>query len=535
MRLCKVSSRVLPLIVMGAVVVPVGADAGAAAAGAPPRGSSAGGPVAVTAEGPVRGQTVAGVDEFLGVPYAAPPVGALRWRPPQPAARWAGVRDAIRFAAHCAQPPSPFGGAAGSEDCLYLNVFAGPARETHGPRPVMVWIHGGGLSTGESDDYDPSPLVRRGVVVVTINYRLGLFGFLAHPALADRPGGASGNYGLMDQQAALRWVRRNIAGFGGDPRNVTIFGESAGGLSVLSHLASPGAAGLFTRAIVESGAYDLTQASLATAEARGEAFATAAGCASQNAACLRALPVSAILAQTTSTGTQPDIDGLVLTQSIGTALAAGRFNRVPIVNGSNRDEFRLFVAIQELTDGSPVTAAGYPSAIASALGVPAGVAAVIAAQYPLSAYPSPAIALGALGTDALFACPALTVDQAASRYVPVFGYEFADENAPQPLLPPVSFPYGAAHASELQYLFNLPTAPFPTPLPPVQARLAATMRAYWTNMATRGMPSGPSTPPWPRFDRVGQRIQVLAPPVPRPETTFGAAHKCAFWAAVQQR
>ena len=470
--------------------------------------------------------------EFLGVPYAAPPVGALRWRAPQPAARWTGVRDATSFAPHCAQPPSPFGGNTGSEDCLYLNVFSGAG--THGRRPVMVWIHGGGLTTGESDDYDPSPLVRDGVVVVTINYRLGLFGFLAHPALVSRPGGPSGDYGLMDQQAALRWVQHNIAGFGGDPRNVTIFGESAGGLSVLAHLASPTATGLFTRAIAESGAYDLTQVSLATAEARGQAFATATGCADQSAACLRALPASAILAQTNPSGTQPNIDGLVLTQSIGTALAAGQFNRVPVMNGSNRDEFRLFVAIQELSGGPPVTAANYQSGIAAALGVPAAAAVAIAARYPLSAYPSPALALGAVGTDAIFACPALTVDQAAARYVPVFGYEFADENAPQPLLPPVSFPYGAAHASELQYLFNLPTAPFPAPLSPAQARLAAMMRGYWTDLASRGVPSGPGTPPWPRFDAVGQRIQVLAPPAPRPETTFAVAHQCAFWAALQR-
>src|SRR6202042_3165197 len=177
-----------------------------------------------------------------------------------------------------------------SEDCLYLNVFT-PAANKARNLPVMVWVHGGSLRTGESDDYNPAGLVRDGVVVVTINYRLGALGFLADSALASHPGGPSGNYGLMDQQAALRWVQRNIRGFGGNPRNVTLSGESSGGLSVLSQLVSPGARGLFARAIVESGTYDLTQPTLATAETAGEAFAAKVGCASQSAACLRALPV----------------------------------------------------------------------------------------------------------------------------------------------------------------------------------------------------------------------------------------------------
>jgi para-nitrobenzyl esterase len=264
--------------------------------------------------------------------------GALRWRPPRPGARWHGVRDTTAFAPHCPQSAGPFGVASVSENCLYLNVFAPRGSMRRGRRlPVMVWIHGGALVTGESDDYNPAKLVREGAIVVTINYRLGALGFLAHPALARRPGGPSGNYGLMDQQAALRWVQRNIRHFGGDPGDVTIFGESAGGLSVLSQLASRRARGLFSRAIVESGAYDLTQAPLAA----GEAFATTAGCASQTAACLRALPVSTILASQNAAGYQPDIDGRVLTQSLKTAFASGQFNRVPVINGSNHDEWRL--------------------------------------------------------------------------------------------------------------------------------------------------------------------------------------------------
>src|SRR5215467_8281513 len=380
--------------------------------------ASGSGPVAGTTNGPVRGLANGAVDEFLGIPYAAPPVGALRWQPPQPAASWSGVRDATQFAPHCPQLPSPFGQGSTSEDCLYLNVFTPSHHKTGSHFPVMVWIHGGALVTGESNDYDPTALAADGVTVVTINYRLGALGFLAHPALADA-NGQSGDYGLMDQQGALRWVQRNIASFGGNPHNVTIFGESAGGLSTLSQVASPQARGLFERAIVESGSYNLTQASLASAEAAGEAFAAKAGCSSQTAACLRSLPVTTILANENTAGYTPNINSEVLPRTLGTAFATGNFNRVPVINGTNRDEWRLFVALSELA-GNPVTTSNYQSMISSTLGVPPVVAAIIAAKYPLNAFPSPSIALGAVGTDAIFACPALAIDQSVSQFVPTF-------------------------------------------------------------------------------------------------------------------
>jgi para-nitrobenzyl esterase len=504
-----------------------GTAAGASAAPAP-QGL---GPVVVTSNGAVRGMTAGSTDEFLGIPYAAPPVGQLRWRPPQPGPSWHGIRDATAFAPHCAQPGTQFGVASTAEDCLYLNVFR-PARARPGGvrgLPVMVWIHGGGLVTGESDDFGPAGLVSRGVIVVTINYRLGALGFLAHPALASYPGGPSGNYGLMDQQAALRWVRRDIGRFGGNPRDVTIFGESAGGLSVLSQLASPGARGLFARAIAESGAYNLDQPSLSTAESAGEAFATQAGCASQTAACLRSLPVTTILANESQGPGFPDVDGRVLTQTLRAAFASGQFNRVPVINGTNHDEQRLFAGQAELA-GQPVTAANYVDSLASTFGISTGIAAVIAAQYPLSAYPSAPVAFSAAVTDAFYACPALTTDNLLSAYVPTFAYEFNDENAPEIFLPPVSFPYGAAHASELQYLFSLPGAPFPSPLSPQQQQLAAAMKQYWTSFAGRGVPFSPAGPAWPRFDATSQRMQSLIPPQPQTEAGFATGHHCAFWA-----
>jgi para-nitrobenzyl esterase len=466
------------------------------------------------------------MDEYLGIPYAAPPVGALRWEPPHAAASWRGIRQATSFAPHCPQPASPFGVASTSEDCLYLNVFA-PSGASTRDLPVMVWIHGGSLLVGESDDYNPAALVSRGVIVVTINYRIGALGFLADAALANRPGGASGNYGLMDQQAALRWVQRNIRGFGGDPRNVTLFGESAGGLSTLAQLVSPGARGLFQHAIVESGTYQLTQQSLASAESAGAAFAAKVGCTSDTAACLRSLPVSTILDSEDFSGYDPNIDGVVLPQSIGSALASGQFNHVPVVIGTNHDEWRLFVGLDQLNGAPPVTAADYVAEISSTLGVSASVAAVVADEYPLSDYSSPAVALGAVGTDAIFACHALTAEDDLSKYVPTYAYEFNDENAPERFLPSFGFPYGAAHASEIQYLFDLSNTAYPGTLSPAQQQLAQAMQRDWTNLAKIGVPAVS----WPQFTASDQQTLSLVPPSPQVETNFAAEHNCAFWAA----
>jgi para-nitrobenzyl esterase len=521
------------------------ATAPAAAATASTRHDQTAAPVVRTAAGVVQGKTSGGADEFLGIPYAAPPVGSLRWQPPQSAAGWAGVRNATKFGPNCAQPPGlPFGIGSTSEDCLYLNVYAPSASSRPaGGRPVLVWIHGGGLWLGEGQDYDPAELVTDGAIVVTINYRLGALGFLAHPALAGHPGGPSGNYGLMDQQAALRWVQRNISQFGGSPHNVTVAGESAGGLSVLAQLASPGAHGLFDRAIVESGDFALTQTPLATAEAAGKAFAAKAGCPDQTAACLRRLPVSTILADQGTAGYTPAVvDGQVLKQSIGRALSSGHFNRVPIINGSNRDEQRLFVALglsinaghTTALANSPVTAANYQATIAATLSVSVAQAAVIAAQYPLSAYASAPIAFSALDTDQNFSCPALQADKWTSRFVPTFAYEFNDENAPERFLDPDSFDFGAAHESELQYLFGLPNPPTPFAgvLTAAQQQLASAMRHDWTSFAASGAPSSPGQLAWPIFSSQRQQMLSLVPPHPTAETDFATAHHCAFWSSV---
>jgi para-nitrobenzyl esterase len=482
----------------------------------------------------VRGVATGTIHEFLGIPYAAAPVGELRWRPPQEPERWHGVRDATSFGAHCPQVATPFGTPSTTEDCLFLNVFT-PAKTNEGrPHllPVMVWIHGGGLVVGESDGYDPSKLVAEDVIVVTINYRLGELGFLAHSALAaETPNGAAGNYGLLDQQAALRWVQRNIRAFGGDPDNVTIFGESAGGLSVHSQLASPLAAGLFHRAIVESGAYSLVQPSLAAAEAAGAALAASAGCVdpSTAAACLRSLSVAAILAHQPAGTMVPNLDGFVLPQTVGSAFGTGQFNRVPVIEGSNHDEWRLFVAQTEATTGIPLTAAGYIPAIAATLGVPLPVAAAIANEYPLAAYQSPSVALGAVGTDVVFACNARLSSRMLSRYVPTFQYEFDDPNAPMLFFSSISFPTGAYHASELQYIFHVLETPVPSPgLTPAQRQLSETMMDYWTQFARSGDPNSHGTPAWPLYSSSDQ-FQSLRPPTPATSTGLATDHKCAFW------
>ena len=402
---------------------------------------------------------------------------------------------------------------------------------------MLVWIHGGGLTQDGSRNYDPATLTADGLVAVTINYRLGALGFLAHPALASRPGGPAGNYGLMDQQAALRWVRDNIRHFGGDPHNVTIAGESAGGLSVLAQMVSPGSRGLFQKAIIQSGSFALNQRPLTDAEAAGEAFAAQAGCPDQTAACLRQLPASDLVS--------PDfveipgvVDGKVLTEPIGTALAAGQFARVPVLNGTNHDEERIFVTIgltvsqgtDVLIPEKPVTTGNYQTDIAGALGVPAARAAAIAAEYPPAAYPSPPVAFSALVGDASFACPALQIDQETSQRVPAYAYEFNDDTAPPIFTGPLLPPPVATHESELQYLFDLPNAHFPTPLNPGQQALAASMQAAWAHFAATGNPATAAVP-WPAISANSTPMLSLVPPQPQLETDFATRHHCAFWAA----
>ncbi len=503
------------------------------------------------AQGQVHGSTNGALRSWQGIPYAAPPVGPLRFAAPAAPAAFTGVFDATKFGAHCPQQSSPFStGTNISEDCLFVNVFTPTTAPPAGGFPVMFWIHGGAFALGESDDYGPAALVAEGVIVVSINYRLGILGFLAHPALTAEQGGSSGNYGLMDQQAALAWVQTNIAAFGGDKTNVTIFGESAGGFSVHAHLVSAGSAGLFAKAIIESGAYGNTlQQSLTDAEnvgfatcpsqsCSGVALATASGCPTGcTADQLRGLALAKILmAQAVVPTWIPHIDGKVFTTSIAASLTAGTFAKVPLIEGSNHDEYRLFVAVDEvdtlLTTGTdtPLSDAAYPAAVGAAFGA---TAEQLTTLYPSSAYGgSASTAFGALGTDLTFACNSRLSARAMSPLAPkAFVYEFADEQAPELFLPPLAgVPvYGAAHASELQYLWSIIDPASPGTLTADQMALSAAMVTYWTTFAKTGDPNGGTLPTWPAYTTTADSILTLAPGAGNvaPTTAFATAHNCA--------
>ncbi len=384
-------------------------------AGARPTGraaadtSCAAGTTVPTASGPICGLVSQGTKEWLGIPYAAPPVGALRWQPPQPHAPWTTTLPAVQYGPGCPTPGPD--AAAATEDCLDLNVVA-PQNAGGGPLPVMVWIHGGGFGGGASNQFPGLHLAQAGhVVFVAMDYRLGLLGFLATRAF----GRHAGDYGLEDQQAALRWVNDNIAAFGGDPHNVTIFGESAGGSSVCDQLVSPTASGLFTKAISQSGFYNSVtgvntffqpqdcKSNLPTesqADTSGQAFATSVGCTDPAtlADCLRKLPLSTLLAQPGSlTGptNSPIINGTTLTTDAQRAFASGRFNRVPTVMGTLRDEDLIAL---------PTTPAQFNDTVQSQYGADAG--AVLAA-YPLDRYATPYLAFRTLVADSNTVCPAL--------------------------------------------------------------------------------------------------------------------------------
>jgi para-nitrobenzyl esterase len=494
--------------------------------------------------GLVQGSVQPTFRSFLGIPYAAPPVGALRWRPPQAHAPWSSPRNATTAGSPCPQIVSPFGQASTTEDCLFLNVYTPNPVTTNAP--VMVWIHGGAFVTGEGSDFNPaSTLVARGAVVVTINYRLGALGFLALPSLsAEDASGSSGNYGLLDQQFALQWVHSNIQAFGGNPGNVTIFGESAGGFSVCANIASPDARGLFQRAITESGPCTFPLPTLASVQSSDATLAANLGCtqqvAAQQTACLRALTPAQILAVQplgftvgNSSGSilpfSPNIDGSVLPLSLTNALLSGRFNHVPVLQGTNQTEGRLFIALGfDLTGGGPLSAAQYPAAVQALVG--ASAAPQVLQEYPLSNFSSPDVALSAIFGDAGFSCPARAADQLLAASVPTFAYEFQDTNAPMLFLPPVSFPYGATHTDEIQYLFQIDA--LPSLLNANQQQLAQQMISYWVQFARNGSPNSGQTAFWADYNGFTDNFQSLVPPTPTSETGFSQEHHCGFWTQI---
>jgi para-nitrobenzyl esterase len=381
----------------------------------------------------------------------------------------------------------------------------------------MVWIHGGGFTVGSGTFYDGGTLASRGdVVVVTLNYRLGAFGYLAHPDLArESPQELSGNYGLLDQQAALRWVHDNIAAFGGDPGNVTIFGESAGGGSVCHHLVSPRTIGLFDRAIAQSGC-GFPLPTHASQQNRGQTWANSLGCA--DVACLRAKTADELLTASTGPTTRwtPNVDGRVLPLQVPDALESGRFHRVPVLQGTTADEGRLTVATTYDLAGRQLTAADYPVAVRALHGERAD---EILARYPLTDHGTPAEALGAILTDSQFACPQSRTADLMAEHTPSYQYEFADRHAMDHLNLPISFPIGAPHGSEIRYVFGGVAGT------PAQNALSDRMLDYWTNFARTGIPHAANAPRWSPFPKV----QALAPEAITSGVAFPQDHQCDLW------
>jgi para-nitrobenzyl esterase len=467
-----------------------------------------------TEQGQVTGVdgSVAGVRVYEGIPFAAPPVGDLRWRAPKAPASWTGVRAADHFGSTCVQRGR--GGFSGAEDCLYLNVYtaAKSASEHH---PVMVWIHGGALVSGAGSIYDGNVLASKGVVVVTVNYRLGIFGFYAHPELtkeSDR--NSSGNYGLLDQIAALEWVKKNIAAFGGDPKRVTIFGQSAGSWSVNYLTATPLAHGLFERAIGESGAEFDPARSRADMEKAGVKIQESMK--ANSIADLRGKPAEEIAKVPFQTAA--NVDGWLLPTDVYTIYTNGKQNDVPTIAGSNNDEGTMFTR--------NVNAEGFKSQAERQYGAEA---ADFLKVYPFSsdqeAYDAAAHAM----RDRTFGWEMRTWARMQSKTGKSKIYMYYFDHVP----PPPQRVKGAYHGAEIAYVFgNLLVAPYATP-PGTPAwtdydhKLADTMSTYWVNFATTGDPNGKNVPKWPAFKAAKSEMlmdfgdKIAVGPVPhRPALDF---------------
>ena len=450
---------------------------------------------AKVAAGALRGYVQDGVKIFKGVPYAQPPVGALRWRPPQPAAAWTGVRAAQAFGSDCMQNRAGWDDTQTSlpvsEDCLTLNVWS---PDKAAGAPVMVWIHGGGyvMGSGSQPLFDGAALARRGVVVVTFNYRLGRFGFFAHPALtAEHPDEAKADYGLMDQVAALAWVKANIAALGGDPDNVTIFGQSAGGGSVNQLMLIPTARGLFKQAISQSGGgrdvwplLSVDRPGKVSAEAIGQAFAAKAGLKTQDAESLRALPAAKVLGkldlltQEEATYSGPVIDGKLVTGSAAEGFAAGRQAKIPLLIGANSDELGI---IPGFLKGM------FASKTVAQLG--------IAEDKLIAVYGSKGAMTNDLPSDASFVEPAHALAGLASKSgQPVWMYSFGYVSEAKR-----KDWKGAPHSGDLTYVFDTLSTLKDKPTAADQA-VATRWADTWTTFAKTGDPNGAGLPAWPRYD-----------------------------------
>jgi para-nitrobenzyl esterase len=550
-----VSGRRRVLLAAAAVLVLVAGLAGLgftaqsraqAAASSPPPCSP--GTLVQTRNGPVCGVTANGQTSYLDIPYAAPPVGRLRWLAPQPVQPRTATYEATQRGPECLSPGVPAGSvqAGTSENCLFLEVQE-PAGARPGQNlPVMFEIHGGGfLGTALTDN--GANLVGTGpAVYIFANYRLGILGFLADKALGPH----SGDYGLQDQQAALRWVLRNIARFGGNPRNVTILGESAGGASVCDQVASPTAKGLFQRGISISGFYNFNVNTIwwpadcksklpteAQAQKMGAEFAAKVGCGNvaDVAACLRAVPASTLaekggqfVAPFAGGVIGPIVNGTTLPLSAAEAFKLGRVNKVKLMIGVGRDEFNGGIYTNVVRTIVANTPAQYRELVREQFG---SLAPTVMRLYPLQRYPSPApfIAYRTIMADAFSVCPALVSDAQLAKHIPVYAYEDDDSDSPAA---GATQPLGAYH-SAINRLVHDP----PAPLDPNQAALQSQVLAEWTGFARTGQPTVPYTPLWAPDTTHNPVVMSLMPAGDSTLTatsTIMTQHNCGFWDAVNR-
>jgi para-nitrobenzyl esterase len=453
-------------------------------------------PMVRLADGTLRGVQQGGVSSFKGIPYAEPPTGTRRWTPPAKLSPWRGIRDASEFGADCVQKRVSWDPTQSklpvSEDCLTANVWT-PKTGSRARAPVMVWVHGGGyvMGSGSQPIFDGAALARRGIVLVTFNYRLGRFGFFAHPALVSESGGGPvGNYGFMDQIALVAWVQRNIAAFGGDPNNVTIFGESAGGGSVLRLLLAPQARGQFHRAIVSSGggrdvwpALAANRGQKPSAESVAITFATRAGVTGDDLKALRELPTATVLGDLdlinaeADTFSGPLIDGSLVTEDTSVGFAHGKQATVPLLIGTNSNElgFAPPMMLKAMTDKAAELFAGSIETLVAAYGSRQAFDARFASDV---AFIEPARFLARAAASA-----------GASVYLYRFGYVTPAKRASQS---------GASHASELPYLFDSLSA-VNTSVDPADQEVATTLGDYWVQFARTGVPAPTHRPRWPRY------------------------------------
>ncbi len=481
-----------------------------------------------TKDGRLHGTVSQGAREFLGVPYAAPPVYNLRFAPPQPMRPWGGVRSATIQGPACVQfqPSGVKNGQATSEDCLYLDIYTPKNARPGDKLPVVFWMHGGAHTQGTGVIYGGQRFATlTNSIFVSVNYRLGAYGFLALPQF----GAGSGNYGLLDEIAALRWVNANITAFGGNARDITIDGQSAGSAAVCDMLASPLAHGLFERGILESGPCNGTQPlTVAAANAKGEQFAAAAGCtdAATVVSCLRdAWTPTLVAAEQQVVINSPTVGTSVLPVAPEQAILSGHWNKVPLIVGSVRSEAKLFDIAQ-----ANLTAAQYTTEIQSLYGANA---AAVLRHYPLSDYPKPFYALAAVGTDSGNACRGYWLAGQVAKQVPTYEEEFNDPTSPTLFgFQPPGIDMSNAHSAELAYLWNF-TLGY-RPLTPVELALGKQMDRYWGAFAHVANPNVAGLVTWPRVTGSSHPVIVLRPTGNTVSATlFPAEHQCGFWATIE--